>query len=40
MLTDGEIVFCFRHRQALELLQHVNCSFVAVPCDNVMRGDY
>lgn len=38
--SSAEIVFCFRHRQALELLQHVYCSFLAVPYDHIMQGDH
>lgn len=38
--SNGEQAFCFRHRQGLELLQHVHCSFLAVPCDNGMQGGY
>lgn len=38
--SSAEIVFFFRHRQALELLQHVYCSFIAVPYDHIMQGDH
>lgn len=35
-----KLAFCFRHRQGLELLQHVHCSFVAALCDNGMQDGY
>lgn len=38
--SNGQIVFCFRHRQALELLEHVYGSSLSALCYNVMWGNY
>lgn len=38
--SNGELAFCFTHRQGLELLQHVHCTFLAAPCDHEMQDGY